>query len=98
MFKLSVIPPLFKNKYFLSAVIFAIWMIFFDHNDLFLQRARATELSELEESKEYYREQIEKTREELKNIQSNTLSLERIAREKYLMKKDNEDLFVITEK
>ena len=98
MFKLSVIPPLFKNKYFLSAVIFATWMIFFDHNDFFLQRARAAELSDLEESKEYYKDQIEKTREELKNIQINSLSLERIAREKYLMKKDNEDLFIISEK
>jgi cell division protein DivIC len=98
MSRFPVIPTILKNKYMITAAIFATWMIFFDHNDFFLQRARASELSDLEESKAYYRDQIEKTRKELNNIEGNPLSLEKIAREKYLMKKDNEDLFIIAEK
>jgi cell division protein FtsB len=93
-----MIPSILKNKYLIASAIFAAWMIFFDHNDFFLQRARASELSDLEESKAYYRDQIEKTLKELNNIEGNPLSLEKIAREKYLMKKDNEDLFIIAEK
>lgn len=98
MSRFPMIPSILKNKYIIASVIFAAWMIFFDHNDFFLQRARATELSDLEESKAYYRDQIEKTLKELNNIEGNPLSLEKIAREKYLMKKDNEDLFIIAEK
>ncbi len=95
---LPMIPSILKNKYLITAVVFATWMIFFDHNDLFIQQARASELSDLEESKAFYKDQIEKTQQELKNIEASASSLEKIAREKYLMKKDNEDLFVIVDK
>ncbi len=70
-------------------------MLFFDHNDLFLQRDRANELAELKETKAYYQSQIDQTRKDLEEIRINTASLEKIAREKYMMKKDNEELFII---
>lgn len=92
---LSQIPSWLKNKYFLATAFFVSWMLFFDHNDLLLQRARANELSELKETKAYYQAQIDQTRKEVENIRINTASLEKIAREKYMMKKDNEELFII---
>jgi cell division protein FtsB len=70
-------------------------MLFFDHNDLFLQRERAKELDALKETKAYYQLQIDETRKDVEDIRMNTASLEKIAREKYMMKKDNEELFII---
>jgi cell division protein DivIC len=92
---LSQLPSWLKNKYFLAIVFFVSWMLFFDHNDLFLQRNRANELAELKETKAYYQAQIDKTRKEVEEIRINTASLEKIAREKYMMKKDNEELFIV---
>lgn len=92
---LSHLPSWLKNKYFLATAFFISWMLFFDHNDLFLQRDRANELAELKETKAYYQSQIDQTRKDLEEIRINTASLEKIAREKYMMKKDNEELFII---
>ncbi|WP_336517335.1 FtsB family cell division protein [Pollutibacter soli] len=90
------VTSLLKNKYFLSSLLFGLWMIFFDHNDIFQQNARSRELRELEESKAFYQGQIKETSDELKKIEANNRALEKIAREKYMMKKDNEDLYIIT--
>ena len=92
---LSHLPSWLKNKYFLATAFFISWMLFFDHNDLFLQRQRANELAELKETKAYYQSQIDNTRKDVEEIRINTASLEKIAREKYMMKKDNEELFII---
>ena len=70
-------------------------MLFFDHNDLFLQRDRANELAALKQTKAYYQSQIDETRKDVEEIRINSASLEKIAREKYMMKKDNEELFII---
>lgn len=86
------------NKYFLASVFFIVWMFFFDHNDIVLGFKRRQELNELKDKKEYYQERIKSTREELKQLKQNASSLEKVAREKYMMKKDNEDLFIIEEK
>ena len=86
------------NKYFLASVFFIVWMFFFDHNDILLGFKRRQELNELKDKKEYYQERIKTTREELKQLKQNASSLEKVAREKYMMKKDNEDLFIIEEK
>lgn len=86
------------NKYFLASVFFIVWMFFFDHNDILLGFKRRQELNELKDKKEYYQERIKTTREELKQLKQNASSLEKVAREKYMMKKDNEELFIIEEK
>ena len=92
---LSHLPSWLKNKYFLATTFFISWMLFFDHNDLFLQRERANELAELKKTKAYYQLQIDDTRKDVEDIRLNAASLEKIAREKYMMKKDNEELFII---
>lgn len=87
-----------RNKYGLSIVVFVVWLVFFDHNDLFLQVKRTNELEQLEKGKNYYSEQIREIREALSEMDSDPAFLEKTAREKYLMKKDNEDVFIIEEK
>jgi len=70
-------------------------LLFLDKNDLFTQIARNRELKELEQSKQYYTLQISSERKELEQLKNNPATLEKYAREKYLMKRDNEDLFVL---
>jgi len=91
------IPKLLKNKYALSAVAFLIWISFFDQNNLITQFQYQRELNKLEEEKEFYQEELKVIQEDLKELQSNPQTLEKFAREKYLMKKDDEELFVIVE-
>jgi cell division protein FtsB len=86
------------NKYFLATAFFAAWIVFFDHNDVILSYKRNQELKDLKGKKSYYQERIKETQNELYALRMNAASLEKVAREKYLMKKDNEDLYVIDEK
>ena len=94
---LSRIPFWLSNKYLLATAFFVVWMLFFDHNDLFVQHSRNAELKELLDRKAYYQGQIDQTRSELGQMKKSTASLERMAREKYMMKKDDEDLFLVPE-
>jgi cell division protein FtsB len=73
-------------------------MLFLDKNDLFTQQNRRQELRKLEQSKSHYTREIELERKELELLKRNPATLEKYAREKYLMKKDNEELFIIPEK
>lgn len=95
---LDKIPPILKNKYFLTAIGFAIWMLFFDDRDIITTHFRYKhELRQLEKSRAYYQKQIDSTRAELDQLRSNTATIEKYAREKYNMKRDNEDLFIVPE-
>jgi len=93
---LTQIPAWLKNKYLLTGASFLVWIFFFDNRDLITSHFREKgELRKLEQSKKYYEQQIAATKQELEQLRSNPAVLERYAREKYLMKKDNEDLFRI---
>ena len=94
----SKIPPYLKNKYSLSLIIFVFWLTLFDQNNLLLQFQNKLELWDLEEEKEYYMDEIEKTKLDLEELTTDMNSLERFAREKYLMKRDNEEVFVFVRK
>ncbi len=94
---LTHIPAWLKNKYVIAIAVFAAIMLFFDKNDVFTQSARNRQLKDLQESKQYYTDQIASERKELEQLKSNPGTLEKYAREKYLMKRDNEDLFLIPE-
>jgi cell division protein FtsB len=72
-------------------------MFFFDKNDILTQLNRRHELKNLQQSKEYYTTRILLERKELEQLKTNPATLEKYAREKYLMKRENEDLFVIRE-
>lgn len=95
---LDRIPDWLKNKYLLAGVAFAIILLFLDRNDVFTQIGRARELNDLEKSKKYYREETDKQKKELQALKNDPAALEKFAREKYLMKKEDEDLFIVPEK
>ena len=92
---LNHIPSWIRNKYFISFTAFAVIILFLDKNDLFTQAGRRRELKDLQESKRFYTNQIASERKELEALKSNPATLEKYAREKYLMKRDNEELFII---
>jgi cell division protein FtsB len=84
-----------KNKYFLTTIFVAVWVVFFDKNDVFSQFDLRKKLKDLETEKRYYITEIEKNKNDLHELRTNPQNLEKFAREKYLMKKDKEDIFVI---
>lgn len=86
---------LLRNKYLLVVVALAVWLLFFDKNDLFSQFARKKEVKKLEADVQYYRDEIARNQKEMVELQSNPKLLEKFAREHYLMKKDNEDIFIL---
>lgn len=88
---------LIKNKYFLASLGFVVWMLFFDRNDLASQYAYRSQVNKLEEEKDFYIQQISKVEKDLKELDSDQDKLEKFARERYFMKRDNEDIFVIIE-
>lgn len=92
---LTHIPAWLKNKYFLTTVFFIVWMVFFDMKDLATDFARRTKLRELQKKEKYMVSQISETRKELGLLETSAQTIEKYAREKYMMKKDNEDLFIV---
>ena len=84
------------NKYLITGIAFAVWMMFFDRNDLPLQINRVRELNKIERNEKNMALQISNTQKELELLKTNPETLEKYAREKYLMKKDNEDLYIVT--
>ncbi len=88
---------IFRNKYLLAAVFFVVWMLFFDHNTIFQHIDYREQLLELKQNKQYYQEQINKTRLEVELMKTNPFWMEKVAREQYLMKRAGEDVFLIRE-
>jgi len=95
---MKVIKPvlsIIRNKYLVASIAFFVWMMCFDRNDFFEQRERRQHLYKLQESKEYFTLEIQKERKFSQELKNDPAVIEKIAREKYLMKRDNEDLFII---
>ena len=95
---LNIIPAWLKNKYFLSASAFIVWILFFDPRDVFTQIEHRRELKELQASRAWYQKEISKESVEAEQLKTNPATIEKYARENYLMKRDNEDIFIIPEK
>jgi cell division protein FtsB len=70
-------------------------MLFFDQKDFFSTLEKRKELNSLVEKKQYYQQEIEKAKQELTDFQSNPAAIEKFARERYMLKKDGEDVFII---
>jgi cell division protein DivIC len=92
------VPPFLRNFYVLGILFFITWMLFFDSNDWISRYRLGAKLRELESEKEYYQEKIKEVEKDRTELMGNKELLEKYAREKYLMKKENEDIFVISEK
>lgn len=90
------IPNGLKNRYSITVIAFVIWMLFFDSNDAFMLYKLRSELNTIRSEKEYFQVKIEETRLDLDNLLNDQEKLEKFAREKYLMKNSDEDIFVIS--
>lgn len=91
----SPIPSWIWNKYLIAFAVFVVWLLFFDRNDMLTQLERRKELRTLQQSKQYYTEQIAAEKKVLQDLKNNPAAIEKLAREKYLMKRDDEDIFII---
>lgn len=91
------LPKSFRNFYFLTAFIFLLWMLALDSNNLITRFQMASKLRSLENEKGYYKEKIEEVRKDHDELFGDRESVEKFAREKYLMKKKTEDIFIVEE-
>jgi cell division protein FtsB len=87
-----------RNFYFLSTFFFLFWVIFIDSNNLIIHFQLTQKLWDLENQKEYFQQKKIQIKQERAELMSNSELLEKFARERYLMKKPTEDLYVIVEK
>ena len=89
------IPAIFRNKYILTILIFLIWLLLLDSNNLISRYKEIRELQRLRNEKEYYLKKIEIDRQKLQELKTDDESLEKFAREQYRMKRPEEDLYII---
>lgn len=96
-FNVEKIPSLLRNRYFLISIIFAFWIFFADKSNIIAQFRLQHSLQDLQEKKSYYEREIGQVKRDKKELFSTQKTMEKFAREKYYMKKSNEDVFVIIE-
>jgi cell division protein DivIC len=94
---LKRLPPIFRNFYFITVLCFLVWMLFLDSNDLISRFKMGAKLRNLNSEKEYYQTKIAEVEKDRQELMTNKELLEKFAREKYLMKKEKEDIFIIQE-
>ena len=95
---MSVLKLIFRiliNKYFLTTVAFVLWMVFFDSNNLLTRNKLQEKLDGLNVEKQFYLQEIKKDSTLTNQLLSDSTQLEKYARERYLMKKEKEDLFLV---
>jgi cell division protein DivIC len=89
------ISRFFLNKYFITALAFAVWLAFFDSNNILNRLKVNAKLNDLKKEKKFYLDEIHHDSVLTMKLLSDTVALEKFARERYLMKKDHEDVFLI---
>ncbi len=85
---------IFSNKYFLIVLLFSIWMFFFDTNSYFIHNELNKSIETLENNKEIYRGEIKDDKAFIDKMKDSN-EVEKYAREKYYLKKENEDIYII---
>jgi len=93
----KILPFIQKYKYIIATLIFLVWIVFLDDNNIIERYREYKKYKELKQSERYYIEKNKKDHKELEDLKKNE-ELEKIAREKYFMKKKDEDIFVIIRK
>ncbi|MDQ3289840.1 MAG: septum formation initiator family protein [Bacteroidota bacterium] len=92
------LPKFIRSFYFISTITFLVWMFFFDSNDFMTQYQMSKKLNDLETDKEYYVQKIAEVQKDRTELMSNPELLEKYAREKYYMKRPNEEVFILVKK
>jgi cell division protein FtsB len=96
-FLAEALPKPMRNKFIVVTVVFVLWVFFFDRNSFFDQYRLQSTLQELENKKEYYRQEILRDEKSSKDLYKNDRSREKFVREQYYMKKSNEEVFIIAQ-
>lgn len=91
------LPPALRNFYVVTGLLFFIWLLLLDSNDLISRFKMTAKVNSLENEKEFYLEKITEVEKDRAELLTNKELLEKFAREKYLMKKESEDIFIIQE-
>jgi cell division protein FtsB len=89
------IKSLLKSRIMYVLLAFVVWMLFFDQNNWLRQLSLSSELNEAKRQEQYYMDEIASDSLKLHELTTNDESVEKLAREKYLMKKDGEEVFLI---
>jgi len=89
------VPPVIRNKYILTLIIFVVWLVLLDSNNLIARYKEMKNLRKLKAEKEYYTRRIEMDKRKLQELRTDNQNLEKFAREQYKMKKPDEDLYIV---
>jgi cell division protein FtsB len=89
------IPPFLRNKYVLAGLLFSVWMLFLDSNNLRIQWELDQEVRALQDGVRYYRSELEKTQNRLTELESDPVQLEKFARETYWMHRPGEEVLLV---
>ena len=94
---INLLPKPLRNKYLILLLLFIFWIVFLDDYNLINQNKMKNNIDDLKEQKEFYISEIKSDSTELFKLKNNSEKQEKFAREKFLMKKDNEDIFILRE-
>jgi len=86
-----------KVEIIITSVLFLLWLLFFDSDNFLKQRENSHKLYQLTEQRDYLKYKIKADQQKIEELKTDNESLEKFAREEYLMKKENEDIFIIKE-
>ena len=91
----NLLPPFLRNQYLLAIIMFIIWVLLFDNNNLIDRYHNIKALRQLQTDREYYMMRIEEDRRKLNELRTNNENLEKFAREEYYMKREDEDIYMV---
>ena len=92
------VKQILKNKFFLATVCFLVWMTFFDPKDWQTISNKKQKFQDLQKSEAELSKKIDDTKNELVQLKSSAQTIEKYARENYLLKRANEDIFIVQSK
>lgn len=92
------IPRFIRNKYFVALTVFVVWLLFLDRNNFITQWSLQSDLRKLRKEKKFYLEETQKDSISYQKLMNDSTQAEKLGREKYLMKRDSEDIFLIVKK
>jgi cell division protein FtsB len=93
---LKILKRIFLNRYFIALLAFTVWMVFFDTNSIKRQRTLNQRIREIKSMKDFYTAEIAKNNKAIEELDNDLEAIEKYGREKYLMKRDSEDVYIIT--
>ncbi|MCL3779645.1 septum formation inhibitor [Prolixibacteraceae bacterium JC049] len=94
----NIILTLIKNPFIWTLLYFFVHITFIEEYNLIRKSKDRAKLNQLKEAQQYYKNKIKTDRAKLRSLTSSKASLEKYAREQYLMKKEGEDIFIVIEK